>query len=525
MMKLFAAHSNKPIVSLIWLLTVILFMSLPGASASGQETGGPKQEPNEQADASGAIAPPTVVAKIGDYTLTREELEQRVLREIYPNDYDSNGEETQSIDARPVLLNMLAEKAMMIEGREKGFLKSEQIRVSIKRFVDRRLINLLFQKHVQANEDKIAPTEDEIKQKMLADQDEIKQKMLADPNLTLPDPNTTREKAESAIRRVKQTRVLNQYYAEISRKSNVKMLKQNFPKVVEIHRRLMTKPKQPRKVNFIRNWQVRDELTQSEKDIVLVQFVGGKVTLYDWFNALSNIVPPRRPRNLNTVAGVEQLLDRALSGPLLVAEAKAQGFEKDEEFLKQVRDYEDRTALGQVRSAKMKETKEPTPKEILAYFNENKKAFETGKNLKIDQIWCKDLDEAKKIKAELDAGKDFEPVKKQYTPDDKSKPYNAYPGSEGMFWKELYAGEPNDVLGPLKGFHSQKVQWRIVKILEKNPGKPREYSENMDGQIKSKIMGERNKVLMDQYGKELLEKYTYEIYADKIKGIDPLNIP
>ena len=460
-----------------------------------------------KADASDAITPSTVVARIGDYTITREELEQRVLREIYPNDYDSTGEETPSVDARGVLLDMLAEKAMMMEGREKGYLKREQIHTSIKRFVDRRLINLLFQKHIAANEDKIAPTEDEIKQKLLA------------------DPNSTREKAESAIRRVKQTRVMNQYYDEISKKSNVRKLKQNFPKVVEIHKRLMTKPKKPRKVNFIRNWQVREELTQSEKDVVLVQFKGGKVTLYDWFNALSDIVPPRRPRNLNTVAGVEQLLDRALSGPLLVAEAKALGLEKDEEFLKQVRDYEDRTALGQVRSAKMKETKEPTPEEILAYFNNNKKAFETGKNVKVNQIWCKDLEEARKVRAELDAGKDFESVKQQFTPDDKSKPYYSYPGSEGMFWKELYAGEPNDVLGPLKGFHSQKVQWRVVKILEKNPGKPREYSENMKGQIKSRIMGEQNTILLEQYGKELLEKYTYQIYNDKIKGIDPLNIP
>ena len=503
MMKLFSLHCIKSMWSFIWLLIVVVPLCIPRTSASGQAAGESKQP----AATDSAIAPSTVVARIGDYTVTREELEKRVLGELYPNDYDSTGEETGPVDAKPVLLNMLAEKAMMMEGRKQGHLKKEQIRVSIKRFVDRRLINLLFQKHIAANEDKIAPTEDEIKQKLLA------------------DPNSTREKAESAVRRVKQTRVMNQYYDEISKKSNVRKLKQNFSKVVEIHKRLMTKPKKPRKVNFIRNWQVREELTQSEKDVVLVQFKGGKVTLYDWFNALSDIVPPRRPRNLNTVAGVEQLLDRALSGPLLVAEAKALGLEKDEEFLTQVRDYEDRTALGQVRSAKMKETKEPTPEEILAYFNNNKKAFETGKNVKVNQIWCKDLEEARKVRAELDAGKDFESVKQQFTPDDKSKPYYSYPGSEGMFWKELYAGEPNDVLGPLKGFHSQKVQWRVVKILEKNPGKPREYSENMKGQIKSRIMGEQNTILLEQYGKELLEKYTYQIYNDKIKGIDPLNIP
>jgi peptidyl-prolyl cis-trans isomerase C len=429
------------------------------------------------------------------------------MQEIRPNDYDRASENTEPVDAETVLLKMIAEKAMMIEGREKGYLKKEGLRTSIKRFVDRRLINVMFQRHAEANKDKIAPTADEIKQKMLA------------------DPNATREDAEKAIRRVKDYRLKNQYYAEIYRKSKVRKLKQNFPKVVEIHRRLLTKPQKPRDVNFIRTWQAKDELTQSEKDMVLIQFEGGKVTLDDWFRALCDIAPPRRPRNLNTVAGVEQLLDRALSGPLLVAQAKALGVDRDEELLKVVRDYEDIRLLGEVRITKQKETKEPTAEEITAYFNDNKKAFVTGKNLKIDQIWCKDLATAKKVKAELDGGKDFEAVKQEYSPDEKRKAFNTYPGSEGLFWKELWVGEPNDVLGPLKGFHGQGIQWRIVKILEKNLGKPREYSSNMEGQIKSTIKSERNEALIDKYGKELLEKYSYQMYADKIKDIDPLNIP
>jgi hypothetical protein len=31
--------------------------------------------------------------------------------------------------------------------------------------------------------------------------------------------------------------------------------------------------------------------------------------------------------------------------------------------------------------------------------------------------------------------------------------------------------------------------------------------------------------LIDRYGKELLKKYHYQIYPDRIKDIDPLNIP
>ena len=515
-MKLFSVKSSKPVQSLIWLLTVIVCLGIVGISASSRASNESKQpedakkKSNKQAPSSGKVAPSTVVARIGDYAITAEDLEQRMMRELYPRDYDITTENAKPVEAEKVLLTMIAEKAMMLEGRERGYLKKEDISTSIKQFKDRKLVGLVAQKYIEANEAKIAATEDEIKQKMVA------------------DPNITRERAAQSIRRVKGNRLLNQYYAEIKRKSNIRKLSQNFPKVVEIHQRLMTRPVKPRKVNFIRTWQVRDEITQSEKDIVLVQFNGGKVTLYDWFIALTNIVPPRRPRNLNTVTGVEQFLDRVIFSPLMVAEAKSLGLDQDETFLKEVRDYEDRRLLNEVRIDKQKETKEPAPEEILAYFNNHKEAFVTGKNLKMDVIWCENHDKAKKAKAELDAGKDFESVKQQYSLDEKdktSKPVNAYPGSEGLFWKELWVGEPNNVLGPLKGFHGQKIQWRIVKILEKNPGKPREYAENMNGQIKSEITSERNEALMDQYGQELLKKYSYQIYTDKIKGIDPLNIP
>jgi len=39
------------------------------------------------------------------------------------------------------------------------------------------------------------------------------------------------------------------------------------------------------------------------------------------------------------------------------------------------------------------------------------------------------------------------------------------------------------------------------------------------------MVSEQRNALLEKYGKELLEKYQYEIYADKIKDIDPLNIP
>jgi hypothetical protein len=39
------------------------------------------------------------------------------------------------------------------------------------------------------------------------------------------------------------------------------------------------------------------------------------------------------------------------------------------------------------------------------------------------------------------------------------------------------------------------------------------------------MMSEQSKELAAQYGKELLKEYPFQIYADRIKNLDPLNIP
>lgn len=495
MIKLFP---NKPAVTFLWLLAAIFYFRFTGASFSAE------QQSSEPPLVNSAAAKSITVARIAYYEITREELQKRLTTELYPYDYDNYDENAEPVDAKTVLIKMLVEKATIIEARAQGYLENETTGTSVKKFMERKLVNLLLQMHIQG---KINITEDEITRKMQA------------------DPKLDKAQAKVMIERAKTNTMLDQYYSQIYSKSRVSKLSQNFPRVIQIHDRLLRNPKQSRKASWIETSQVRDELTEVEKNIVLAQYTNGKITLKDWFEALCDIVPPRRPRDLNTPQGVDQLLERALRMPLLVSEAKTLGLDRDKDLLKQVRDYEDRMLLSEALSAKRKELKEPTTEQIIAYFGRNKESFGTSKSLKIDLIWCQDLKTAKQARAALDSGKDFEAVRQQFSLEKEGKPFSTHPSSEGLFWKDLWAGNPNQIIGPVKGFFRQGISWRIVKILEKAPGQEKPYSTNMEGQIKSRMMSEQNKALIAQYGKELLSKYPYQIYADKIKDIDPLNIP
>ncbi len=453
-------------------------------------------------EVSAGTGPSAVVARIGPYSITREELEKQWLMDLRPYDYDYYDEDAPPPDAMETLVKMVGEKAMILEARAKGMLENDRIEDTAKRYRQKRLASLLVQTRLEG--------------KVKAAESEIEAKMKSDPKLD-------RAQAEQMVKRDKARALWSRHYQQIYKKRNVKKLKENYPKVRKVHRRLLHDPGYPRRQSWILNSQVRNQLTPEEKQTVLATFDEGKITLEDWFNSLCDVVPPRRPKTANDSV-VEKFLGAALQIPLLVAEAKSLGLHKNPELIEQVREYEDRLLLGKVRSAIYKDVNEPTKQQMMEYFKENKETFGTSRSIKIDPIWCDSLAEAGKVRAELDEGKDFAQVKQKYSIEKELKAFTTQPGSETIFWDKLWAADPNTIVGPVKGFYRDGVKWRVVRVLEKNPAKPKEYDEKMLPQIKNRMMSEKRDALLAEYRKELLGKYTHHIYADKVKDIDVLDI-
>jgi len=491
-MKLFACKLALGVLGLIIILSICCAEKGPDAHKTpDKETTKKETEPN-------------VVAEIGDYTITKAELEIRLMSEIRPNPYEP-ASQTEIPDAEKVLLEIIAEKAMVIEARRQKFQEDELVRPIVKQYMEKRLVNLLLGNHLEG---KIKITDPEIDQKIKS------------------NPKLDRERAKALLAREKSVEIINQYYDELYKKFHVQKKNQNFYTTAQIHQRLLLNPKEPRKATFIRILQVKNELTPDEKKIVLATYDKGKITLEDWFDALCELSPPSRPRDLHTPQGVERLLERALRMPIFVAEAKLYGFDKDENLLNKVKEYEDNILLNKARREKIKDIMGPIPDEQLVdYFNKNKEAFGTQDMLNIDQIWCQDFKTAQKAKAELDNGKDFEAVRQAYSLQKKSSPFNTALSNEGIFFKDLWKEEPNEVVGPIKGFHPDGIKWRVVKILEKTPGKAVEYSNEIKRRVEMNMLDEQRNKTLEKYRKELLEKYSYEIYTDKIGDIDPLDIP
>jgi hypothetical protein len=460
----------------------------------------PEPRPEEPAAPEKAVSASDVVGEIGGHTVTRGELEKRLARENRGNP-DLGRAPTKLRDAETVLLKMLGEKAMIIEGRNQNFREKSS---RLKEFYEQQMVQALWQAELA---DKVSVTEAEIDAKVKS------------------NPKLDRARAKSALQTAKVRQAVAEYFEELSKKRSLQKLRYNFPKAAQIHQRLLYRPQAERKVPWITHAQMDDEVTEEEKNIPLATFDGGQVTVRDWFERLNMSSPPKRPKDLGTVEGVERLLNGALERPVFAAEARSRGLDKDESFLKRIGPREEHIILSEVRRNLFAGLSEPTEEEKRDYFNNNKEKFKTADQLRIDQIWCESFEIAQKAKGELEVGKDFGSVKQEHSLDKDKGAFNTSASREGIFFKDLWAAEPNDIVGPIKGFYKEEFRWRVVRILKKTPGAMREWSESEAKRVRSTMKREQRDTRVEEHQKKLLAKYPYKIHRAKFEDLDPLGIP
>jgi len=148
------------------------------------------------------------------------------------------------------------------------------------------------------------------------------------------DPAMDYGRAESILEEEKFQKLEDEFYQHLCTERNLEKLRENLQTLVEAHERLLYHPEEPRprRSYWIMHRQIREELTQQEKDTLLAIYEGGQVTLEDWFETLNEMPPLKRPRDLGTVEGAERLLDAMIRASIFAVEAKSRGIEVDEKI-------------------------------------------------------------------------------------------------------------------------------------------------------------------------------------------------
>lgn len=154
-----------------------------------------------------------------------------------------------------------------------------------------------------------------------------------------------------------------------------------------------------------------------------------------------------------------------------------------------------------------------TEKEMKTYFEENKDSFDQKEQVKASHILVKDEAAAKKVKDELDNGKDFAELAKKYSTD---KSNAAAGGDLGYFAKGEMAEEFEKAAFSLKVDEiSEPVKtefgYHIIKVSDKKAAKAAEYEDHKK-EIKDKLLDEKIQTEYPNWLKDKKANYKIKQY-------------
>lgn len=154
-----------------------------------------------------------------------------------------------------------------------------------------------------------------------------------------------------------------------------------------------------------------------------------------------------------------------------------------------------------------------TEEEMKGYFAENKANFDEKEQVKASHILVEDEATAQKVKKELDSGKDFAALAKEYSTDAS----NADKGGDlGYFGKGEMAKEFEDAAFAMKvGEVSAPVKtdfgYHIIKVADKKAAKPAAFEDHME-EIKASLYDQKIQVEYPNWLNKTKADYQIQTY-------------
>ncbi|WP_226643683.1 peptidylprolyl isomerase [Mesobacillus subterraneus] len=151
--------------------------------------------------------------------------------------------------------------------------------------------------------------------------------------------------------------------------------------------------------------------------------------------------------------------------------------------------------------------------EMKTYFEENKESFDQKEQVKASHILVEDEATAKKVKEELDNGKDFAELAKEYSTDSSNA---ANGGDLGYFGKGEMAEEFEKTAFALKaGAISEPVKtefgYHIIKLADKKAEKAAEFEEHKE-EIKELLFDQKVQAEYTNWMEEKKAEYEIKSY-------------
>lgn len=160
-----------------------------------------------------------------------------------------------------------------------------------------------------------------------------------------------------------------------------------------------------------------------------------------------------------------------------------------------------------------------TEEELRAWYTANEADFHEPEQVHAAQIVVKGLDEARRLQAQLKAGKKFADLARRYSLSADGKvggdlgffPQGQMPPAFDEVVFKLGVGQVSDVVSTEYGYH-------LFRVLERKPARKREFAE-VRQQVEAKLLGKKRVEAQEAFEKELRDKAQIHVNEATLQAI------
>lgn len=255
------------------------------------------------------------------------------------------------------------------------------------------------------------------------------------------------------------------------------------------------------------------------EDPVVAIVNGVKITQSE----LNPLIEEYRQKSQKTVVKPEdkvQILKGLVRRILILQQKEADDLRKEEQIIRQVRDFENRLVVGAYLNKHVGEKLTVTDEEVKGFYQNNLQKFASPPKVKARHILLRDREEAEQVLAKLKNGGNFIELAKEYSID---LPMAKEGGPMGTIEKGRTLPELEKALftlqvGEFSGIVETRYGFHILMVDEIITTEYRPFEEVKES-IKKGLLQQKEAKAFDEMATNLEKKAKIEMFEDKLQAL------
>ncbi len=267
---------------------------------------------------------------------------------------------------------------------------------------------------------------------------------------------------------------------------------------------------------------------QIAENDVLADYRGGQILRKDVQYKISKI-PPNMQGRFQTTDGQLQVLDIIATEEVYYLKAKELGIDSSPEIQERIAQMDKRFYLQEYYKRNVSDMVSLSEEDLQDFYDDNLQLFYMNPNITIHYIQTASEEDARAAMAELASGAAFADVSDKYNQNTYAKGLKGViknirlngniPGLGNDPVLEARIGELEVDAQAVHGPIQSDTGWHIFRLVEKIPGRQKEYLE-VKPEIEQRLRPTKERELLDSIKSTLMQKYDVTINEDLVARID-----